>query len=39
MTTAPLEPASDPDLSPDAPNPVAPGEFPEPDTEPDPEES
>ena len=25
MTTAPLEPAADPDLSPDAPDPVAPG--------------
>lgn len=28
MTTAPIEPTSDPDLAPDAPNPIAPGEDP-----------
>jgi hypothetical protein len=40
MTTAPFEPAADPDLSPDAPDPVAPGE-PGPDGDPqsEPEES
>lgn len=40
MTTAPLEPAADPALSPDAPDPVAPGEpGPEPDPQSVPEES
>lgn len=47
MTTTPLEPASDPNVSPEAPNPVAPGTEPEPGTDPgadpepelDPEES
>lgn len=39
MTTAPFEPASDPDLTPDAPNPVAPGEEPDPEPQADPEES
>lgn len=39
MTTAPIEPASDPDLSPDAPHPVAPGAEPEPDPQAEPEES
>jgi hypothetical protein len=39
MTTAPLEPVGDPDLTPDGPNPVAPGIPDEPEPAPDPEES
>jgi hypothetical protein len=39
MTTAPLEPAADPDLSPDAPDPVAPGLPADPGPQSDPEES
>jgi hypothetical protein len=39
MTTTPLEPGADPDLSPDAPNPAAPGNPEEPEPQADPEES
>lgn len=39
MTTAPLEPVGDPDLTPEGPNPVAPGSPDESEQDADPEES
>jgi hypothetical protein len=39
MTTAPFEPGADPDLSPDEPDPVAPGVPEDPDPQGEPEES